>query len=809
MVKVSKKKLEGTEFHTQDDSVFYDSFMKALAGVAILKGDTHIFEFANTEYERLVDRKVTNGKTVKETLPEIGQQGVLDMLNSFYTTGEPFIQNEYEVDLKGGNASNLKKHYLNLVVEPLKDNLGKTQRILVHVTDISSLVEARKQLELREVAMRQMASHLKLATESANVGTWTLDLKTQGLEWNMVHKKMWGYHENLTALTYEHWHAVISPKEKETALQKVEYAKRSGIEYDQSYYINRFNDGAVRYVRSIGKFYYNDSGEAHTLSGITIDNTEQKIAEQKIAESEKQLRTFADSIQNLAWIADGKGRINWYNQQWYDYTGTTFDEMKRWDWEKVYHPDYVQPISAMIKQLLTEGQAWELTFPIRRHDGIYRWFLTRAFPVKDSSGTIEKWIGTNTDITNQKSISEELENKVKQRTEALHIQNETYKIAEKIAKFGSYKWNMKTGYLEYSDNLFRLFDCEPQEFVPSFDKFLTFVHPDDLQQVISYAEHTMQTGEVMDKPYRIIGKTGATKYVSTMGNFIDDDGERSLIGVLQDITKAVADAEELKSKNTALENLNAELKSFTFIASHDLQEPLRKIQTFSKRIIEVERFSDKTQDYFNRIIAAGERMQNLIISLLDFSRADKVEFNAVPCDLNLIVEQSKNDLYVSVLEKQAIVKYEQLPIVHGMPVQLSQLFTNLIDNALKFCKPNSKPHIKITAKKIKGSDINDNLANNELCYYAIKIADNGIGFEKEYATKIFELFQRLHHHNEYTGTGIGLAIVKKIALNHNGFIIADGNPNKGATFTLYLPKIETSAKLDVVAKAGSGKQKEV
>ncbi len=156
--------------------------------------------------------------------------------------------------------------------------------------------------------------------------------------------------------------------------------------------------------------------------------------------------------------------------------------------------------------------------------------------------------------------------------------------------------------------------------------------------------------------------------------------------------------------------------------------------------------------------------------------------------MNTIVEESKSHLNLRILEKQAIIEHENLPTINGQRIQLSQLFTNLIDNAIKYSRPEIIPYIKITAERIHGNETTHPAANKQREYYAIKITDNGIGFENKYSTRIFELFQRLHGKNEFSGTGIGLAIVKKIVTNHNGFSIAEGRPNIGSTFTLFIPK---------------------
>ncbi len=534
-------------------------------------------------------------------------------------------------------------------------------------------------------------------------------------------------------------------------------------------------------------FFFRLQKETSARISIAESNLLLEEAKRQMEASEFQFRTFADSIQNLAWIADGEGLISWYNKRWLDYTGLTLEEMRGWGWQKVHHPDHVERIVELSKQLWKKNQAFELTFPLRRHDGVYRWFLTRGFPIKNPLGIIDRWIGTNTDITEQKSSTEELEKKVSERTKELQIQNETFGLAENIAKFGSYTWHITTGVLEYSDNLFRLFDCEPQEFVPSLEKFLSFIHPDDLQQVINNGHLTRQTGELVEMPYRIISKTGNTKYFRSNGHFSGEGLHRLLIGTVQDISSDVASSIILKSKNLELANMNAELASFNYVASHDLQEPLRKIQGFSKRIMDKdgEKLSDTTKDYFNRIQAAAKRMQNLIESLINFSRTNIEEIKFEKTDLNLTLTEVKSVLNDLLIKKNAVIDAQALPKLNAVPLQMHQMFLNIIGNSLKYSKPDVALLINITAEKVSIDGSGENIELNGT-FWKIAFTDNGIGFEQEYETRIFEVFQRLHGRTEYEGTGIGLAICKKIAQAHNGAISATAELGVGATFTVYL-----------------------
>ncbi|HEX9980996.1 MAG TPA: CheR family methyltransferase [Flavobacterium sp.] len=239
----------------------------------------------------------------------------------------------------------------------------------------------------------------------------------------------------------------------------------------------------------------------------------------------------------------------------------------------------------------------------------------------------------------------------------------------------------------------------------------------------------------------------------------------------------------LEEKNAELQLNNKELESFNYIASHDLQEPLRKIQLFQSRIIEKDKknLSPASLEYFDTMSNAADRMQKLIEALLSYSTANLSDVAFVKTDLNKMLREVKEDLADVIESRKVTIVSETLPKVIAIPTQFRQLLHNLISNGIKYSKKDEAPQIMITASQTDGQEFNGNK------YYKISISDNGIGFEQQYEHKIFELFQRLHGKTDYVGTGIGLAICKKIAQNHKGFIRVVSEPGKGSTFTVYIP----------------------
>ena len=246
---------------------------------------------------------------------------------------------------------------------------------------------------------------------------------------------------------------------------------------------------------------------------------------------------------------------------------------------------------------------------------------------------------------------------------------------------------------------------------------------------------------------------------------------------------------ELKQKNHRLELYNKELDSFTYVASHDLKEPIRKILTYSNQMEMggYENLSELNRKQLNKIKLSAQRMQNLLNDLLMYSHVNMSEKSFEEVDLNKIVDDVIDNLQEEITETNTQIKTEKLPVIKGMPFQIKQLFENLIINSIKYKQDHLPPAITIGGCLVKDADIDEVLYRESDQYYKLFIKDNGLGFEQIYAEKVFKLFQRLHSKSNKPGTGIGLTICKKIVDNHNGFIKATSEVNKGTTFEIFLP----------------------
>ncbi|WP_289665978.1 sensor histidine kinase [Flavobacterium panacagri] len=362
--------------------------------------------------------------------------------------------------------------------------------------------------------------------------------------------------------------------------------------------------------------------------------------------------------------------------------------------------------------------------------------------------------------------------------------------SESIGNFSTWQWDLDADKIDYSDNQYRLLGHEPNSFVPNKATLLKFVHPDDKETFAKYMDGIVEKKQLTFVYYKIVRPNYEVRYFKTTAKIVtDQQGSKILLGINFDITDEHLLNIELQERNKELEKSNKELASFNHVASHDLQEPLRKIQTFISRVSDADKavMSDTAKNYITKIESSAKRMRVLIDDLLLFSRTNTTKKEFIKINLNELLDNAESELAEIIEEKRAVIKTNKLPKLSVIPYQIEQLFINLIGNSLKYSQPEIEPEISIISEKVNSSDYPEILEQSVKKFHKITFTDNGMGFDPQFKETIFILFQRLHSKTDYPGTGIGLAICKKIVENHKGHIIADSTLGKGSQFTVFLP----------------------
>ena len=754
-------------------------------------------QYANLEVLHYVGLSHYSEFTVQVWNSSLHEEDLILVMNKFKEAAEKRTAFDFEARIKNAKTGNFEWFYLKGIPH-IEDE--------IFTGFIGTAINIQEQKAATEILEYRKA--LLESNNEANLdGALLVDAKGKIISYNKRFIEIWNMPKHIIDAKDDEAaleHALSQLINPEQFIEKVKYLYEHPTETSKDEL--EYKDGKI--IERYGYPVVGADGTYYAWSWIFRDITQQKNDEKIIKESEGRFRMMAETLPQLIWVTNEKGKREYASGRWQEYTGVNpadFEALKQ-----IVHPSDFEEINKVWKHSLETGEVYKHEVRIKSKTQEYRWFAVRGEAVINRENKIEKWVGAFTDIHTQKSFAQELKMQVDNRTKELATlnisllsKNESLSISESFNR----------ALTEVSPNVVYIFDIEKnravflnktaldilgytwEEINKRNSPLKKIIHNDDINS-LKLAFHKMKTsavGEVIEHEYRIKNYLGnwvpflvrETAFKRNSKNEV-----YQVLGIGVDITELKKSKIILEQNNADLEKMNKELQSFAYISSHDLQEPLRKIQTFTNHITESEtdNLSEKGKDYFRRIQKSAARMRQLIDDLLSYSRANDTNIKFETVNLNKFIKELTADFLDDVNFQHAVIDVNAPCNAMVITFQFRQLISNLISNALKFKKENVAPHITITAKTEKGSKLVNEKMLEDKNYCHIKIKDNGIGFEPRYSEKIFEVFQRLHGRAEYEGTGIGLAIVKKIVENHHGIITATSNLNEGAVFDIYLPQ---------------------
>jgi len=679
----------------------------------------------------------------------------------------------------------LGKRIYDYILVPVIDQDGKVEAVAGTTRDITQQVEARKQIEESEQNIRSMVLQ-------SPIGICVLDADTLVSE--IVNESF----IEIAGKSYDeiagkhYWDTFAEARPYyESALNKV-------IEEGESFYANEVEMMLVRhgkeeiiYVTFVYAPLKNVEGVVKKVAVWVLDNTPQVVARQKIEEADKRFRnTVKQAPVGITILRGPQYIVEMANEAYLQLVDRKEEEIVGHALFDVL-PEVEKSVHSLLDGVLNTGlpyQGVEVPTPLNRYGKQeIHYFDFLYHPLKEEDGKISGVIVTVTEVSEKVEARKKIEESEKRfRSLAESLPQLIWETDEKgNALYASGRWKEYSGIIPAGESEWR-----------------AVVHTDDFDENAKTWMHSLETGDLYHGDVRIKSKTGdyrwhrvigepvldkENKIVKWVGAFTDIHTEKAFT---RELEKQVAErTKELEETNIELAKMNKELQTFAYISSHDLQEPLRKIQTFSTQLIEKEskNLSESGKDKFLRMQNAAKRMQTLIDDLLTYSRTNTQERKFEKVDLNTIIEEVKEDLKEEIQQKHATIQVDEICDANIIPFQFRQLLFNLLSNSLKFTNPKVAPLIRIKSEIAGGAKLNHPKLAKEVKYCHIRVSDNGIGFEQQYSERIFEVFQRLHSKSEYDGTGIGLSIVKRIVENHNGIITTKGELNKGATFDIYIP----------------------
>jgi PAS domain S-box-containing protein len=624
-------------------------------------------------------------------------------------------------------------------------------------------IEAEKALRDSEARFRELADNISQFA-------WTADQSG----WIYWYNQRWHDYTGTTLKEMEGWgwQKVHHPDHVDRVVDRIRQSLETGTPWEDTFPL-RGRDGNYRWFLSRALPIRNEAGEVVRWFGTNTDITEQIEAEKALRESEARFRELADNISQFAWTTDQSGWRYWYNKRWYDYTGTTLEEMQGWGWQKVHHPDHVDRVVQRIRQSFETGTPWEDTFPLRGRDGNYRWFLSRALPIRNEAGEVVRWFGTNTDITEQieaekalRELNETLEQRVqaetRERAQIWNVSQDLLVVADLSGMYLSVNpaWTTTLGW-------------STSELVGKTSQWL--LHPDDREKTLAEINGLGAGKKTSRFENRFRHKEGSYRWISWKA--APDRGRIYAMG--RDVTDLKEAENTLKAtqKELARGAQRTMLAAMSASIAHEISQPLAAIVTNTSAGLRW--LNRATPDLgearaaFERIAANGHRAKEVVHSVRGMvANNERAE---APLDIGELIRETialvRDDLEAAGIVVQLELT-AQLPLIPAHRGQLQQVILNVVTNAADAMRAVTDRRRVLTVKCVSEADS-----------VAVSVQDSGTGIDAKDIERIFDPFFT----TKTTGMGIGLAICRMIIQAHSGRLSASPAVPHGSVFRIVLP----------------------
>ena len=743
---------------------------QAPAAIGMMVGPEHRWVYVNEKLVRVTGRSSAAdfvGKTVLESLPEIESQPFVSLIDQVYCSGQPYVGREMKATLNRSHTGQPEEAYFDFVYQPIRNVEGAIDGVLVHSVEVTDKVLARKKIEESEERLRAIIETTPECVKLVAADGTLLHMNPAGL--SMVGA------DSPEAVLAKNVYDLIAPEDRQRFRdfnESVCRGARGGLEFD----IVGLK-GVRRHMETHAAPFVAKDSSTVQLS-VSRDITERKRAEDALRQSEGQFRALANAMPQLVWMANPNGWIFWYNQRWYQYTGTTPEQMEGWGWQSVHDPAVLPSVLERWKLSIATGQPFEMTFPLRGRDGTYRPFLTRVVPVRDRQGNITRWFGTNTDVSVEVGIQERLQAALtsSQRLAAI-VESSEDAIVSKDLKGIVTSWNPAAE---------RIFGYTAREMI---GRSIRAIIPPELQHDEDRILATIGRGDRIEHFETVrLTRSGERIDVSLTISPVRDENGR-IVGAAK-IARNITERKKAEQALRTTERL-ASVGRLAATVAHEINNPLEAVTN----LVYLAKDHAVRDDVREFLVNAEEeliRISHLTKQTLGFYRETKI---ASPVRVGALLTplvavftpRSRNkgvEICPEILED---------PEISAVPGEIRQLLANLLSNSIDAVKNSGRVRIRISG----GTAYN----GHQMCGVRITVADSGSGIPASIRERIFEPFFTT---KKDVGTGLGLWVCKNIVEKHHGAIRVKSSTVPGKTWSVisvFLPSLAEQALQEVRTKA--------